>query len=45
MEALLEAEFEDGTKGQAIVDPDGLADLIRVDPDHLLRAHMDTMSS
>ena len=40
MEALLEAEFEDGIKGQAIFDPDGLEDLIRVDPDHLLDVHM-----
>lgn len=45
MEALLEEEFEDGTKGQTIVDPDGLADLIRVDPDHLLNAHMDISGS
>lgn len=40
MEALLEAEFEDGTKGQAIVDPDGLSDLIRVDPGHLYDSQM-----
>lgn len=40
MQALLESEFEDGTKGQAIIDPDGLQDLIRVDPNHLLDVHM-----
>lgn len=40
MEALLEAEFEDGTKGQTIVDPDSLEDLIKIDPNHLLDAHM-----
>ncbi|KAF8309207.1 hypothetical protein DL93DRAFT_1782179 [Clavulina sp. PMI_390] len=39
MAAMLEAEFEDGTKGQAIVDPDGLEDIIRVDPEHLLGVH------
>lgn len=35
IEMLINADYEDGTKGQTILDPDDLADIIRVDSSRL----------